>query len=162
MRRRFNTVLSFVLVLSCWGGALAASPCPHGCHAATLSGPHSHAKKADHCHSTADDEDAPRPDIDEHAAGDSALRAVALGLDLSGDRFAHGLCDHCVGRGEAPSSSLTERESAQPRRDGAADAPVAAQVERASADFVREIIPYEEGPPPPTAHRLALLGVFRI
>lgn len=162
MRRRFNIVLSFVLVLSCWGGALSAAPCPHGCHAATLSGPHSHVKKADHCHSTeADDSPSLPADAAGQAMGDSALRVSTFGLGFSSGEFVHGLCDHCVGRGEAPSSSFAERESVQPRKDGAADAPVVARVERTSADFVREIIPYEEGPPP-TGHRLALLGVFRI
>ena len=168
MRRSFNIGIVFVLVLSCWGGALSAAPCPHGCHGITASRPHAahdEAQPAEHCHTGAPgEESSQQPDVSGHAAGDSGIRAGSLlpATEFSGAAgSAHGLCDHCVSRGEAPTSSPTERESTQVKKDGAADAPSGGQVGRASAGFVKEIIPYEDGPPPPV-HRHVLLGVFRI
>lgn len=168
MRRTLNIGVVFVLVLSCWGGALSAVPCPHGCH--NVSAAHAHARQdeaqpADHCHSMSSDEESSHsPDVSSHTAGDAVRGAgiVSFGIEFSGGfHSAGGACDHCVSRGEAPSSSLAGRESTQVKKDGGTIAPAASQVERASADFVREIIPYEDGPPSPV-HRHVLLGVFRI
>ena len=168
MRRTFNIGVVFVLVLSCWGGALSAMPCPHGCH--NVSAPHAHARQdeaqpADHCHSMSPDEESSQEsDVSGRAAGDAVRGAgfASTGVEFSGGlHSAGGACDHCMRRGEVPSSSPAERDSAQVTKDGGMVAPAGSQVERASADFVREIIPYGDGPPP-LIHRHVLLGVFRI
>jgi hypothetical protein len=75
---------------------------------------------------------------------------------------SHAACDHCIGRAEVPSTSFTERASGQHKKGDAADAHiVGGRVIQAAGGFVKEIIPYEDGPPP-TLHRHVLINVFRI
>lgn len=170
MQRLLNVSIVFALALSYAGGALSASPCPHGCHAPHASRFQSHNRGSSpqqpwHCHALANQE---ADDSSEAFGGEIVVAPKALGVvqrpaqlpGAHGSAFA--TCDHCVGRGEAPSPFFTERTSAQSQKDAGADAPAnAARLERALAAFVKEIVPYEDGPPSPI-HRHVLISVFRI
>lgn len=171
MRRLLNIGVVFALVLSCSGRALAVTPCPHGCHASAAARTHRGSRRgggqpADHCHSAAAGGEA------QQAAGTSGYEspddagltgAGAKGPEATGVlNSVRAFCDHCVGRAELPSSSLGEQEADQSGRGERAAAPaVAARSAHASTAFVKEIIPYEDGPPP-AVHRHVLISVFRV
>lgn len=168
IRRLLNIGTAIVLVLSCWGSAFAA-PCPHGCHLASHSQARtrqSNAEPSEHCHSMVPDGEAQqspetfgqeRTDVAAYAV-DEPAGAQSAGVLSS----AHAACDHCVGRAEATSSSFTERELSRLKKGDAAFAyVVVGQVIHPTAGFVKDIIPYEDGPPSPV-HRHILISVFRI
>lgn len=170
MRRLLNIGTAFVLVVSCWGDVFAA-PCPHRCHLVAASHSRAHtqqsdAKQSEHCHSMAPDGEARQSpesfgqdfmDVVTYAADDQA-GAQSAGV-FGAARTA---CDHCLGRAEVPSSSFTERELSQTKKGNAVNAPAAGgRVIHAAADFVKEIIPYDDGPPS-LIHRHVLISVFRI
>ncbi len=169
MRRLLNIGIVFVLVLSCSGRALAGTSCPHGCHASAAA--HTHAgshggQPTDHCHSMAmGDEARQATDTSGFESADVAgfTRADPTGAQFSGLlNTIHAFCDHCMGRAELPSSSLGERENNQSGREERADAPTAvARPAHGSTAFVKEIIPYDDGPPS-AIHRHVLISVFRI
>lgn len=168
MRRFLNIGTAFVLVLSCWGSALAA-PCPHGCHLPAYSHSHAHnqrsgAEPSGHCHSTAADDAQQSPEI----SGQEPTDVVTYAADDPAGAQSAGVfgsvrstCDHCVGRTEVPTSSFTGRELSQTKKGDAADANVVSGRVIHAAGFVKEIVPHDDGPPS-TVHRHVLLSVFRI
>lgn len=167
-----NTGMAFVLALSCLGSALAAAPCPHGCQA-SASALHSHAhlqqgnaKAAGHCHSEMNDgESRQTNEASGHESRDAGEYADAGSAAAEFSGFvgsAQSSCDHCMGRAELPSSSLTEREANQFKKgDEAAPLFVGTHLVHPAAGFIKEIIPYDDGPPS-LVHRHVLIGVFRI
>ncbi len=172
IRRLLNTGMTFVLVLSCWGSVFAAAPCPHGCHASAAAHSRAHAQQGDaepggHCHSEMNDGETHQENEasshESHDAGEYADAGSTSSAEFSGGiNSAHASCDHCMGRAELPSSSLTERGANQLKEGDGAAAPVGgARLIHPAAGFVREIIPYDDGPPS-SIHRHVLIGVFRI
>lgn len=175
MQQLANIAVAVALVLSCWGGALADAACRRECdhseaHSsrarASCAGreespaPHEHATTpAGHAHGSHHAAETAAPEAGEALAAESAASALSAGTIAS----RHGLCDHCMGRPEAPPQSATDREAGRPKNDGAAGAAGAGvALLRPTVSFVREVIPHGDGPPPPTSRRHLLLSVFRI
>lgn len=170
MRRLLNIGTVFVLVLNCWGSVLAAL-CPHACHpsptvVADVRSHGSDANPVEHCHATMPDDEARQSPatfvqqatgVAEYAVDDTTGARLASVFDSA--LFS---CDHCVGRGDLPPSAFTNREANQFKRHNAAGSiVVGVQGFHSNTAFVREIIPYEDGPPS-HVHRHVLLSVFRI
>lgn len=171
MRRLLNIGSAFVLVLSCWGSVFAA-PCPHGCRLAAASHSRAHtqrggAEPGGHCHPMAPEGEAQQsPESFGQELTNVATYVVSDPAGAQSEGVlgaAHSSCDQCVGRAEVPSSSFTERELSQPKKADAADAYAAVgRVIYATAGFVKEIVPYDDGPPSSPVHRHVLINVFRI
>jgi hypothetical protein len=170
-RKLFNFCLVCVLVLGCWGGALAAAVCPHlGCQRAA------EAQEQAAAHGEHSTGEAHEPATgEEHSAHAEAGQAHAgAPPSCEGRRPApEGLreflssphdpsCSHCVGGPRTPLSTKSEWPF-HPGKKVEQDAPL--QVVRCLPSparlYVREITPAQHAPPGPKDLRL-LLSVFLI
>lgn len=170
MRRLLYSGLVIVLLLSGWHGVLAAALCPHvQCQAASsVKGqPSSQAptqQHESHCSDASEEmseeKQSPPPQV---AADDSEVNAeVADSSSGSIHQPVSFPCAHCMGSPQAPTTPKNERTAGQQNVNSVTEAPrVIGRVTPPLVSFVKEIIPYEDGPPH-RVQRHVLIQVFLI
>ncbi|HYY59422.1 MAG TPA: hypothetical protein VE842_18995 [Pyrinomonadaceae bacterium] len=164
MRRQslFIAVLLCALILSGWGGVLAAVLCPH---AAQMAAAPLKTKGHASCHAKADASDDESPAAAASHKSMDDMEASSRTKEESRDAAARSTesCRHCISHRSLPTEPVKARDAQPGRGDtGVVDSPPVRSIAPPAFIRISNIIPTQGSPPGRGARRHLLLGIFLI